>query len=510
MFSIFNHKIADVGFYINLDVSEERKDFVEKQIDSFSISGLNRFSALQDELRQYSCTKSHRAIFENALENNYSSVFIAEDDFNIYDNCEYCNNIRINIKDFLESQSSFIQEGDYDVLMFGCNPGKHLIPINPYFAYHTFGTGAWAYVIKPRAMRYILDNYNYYRDYQAIDNILPALNGLGFKTLTTIPMIMGHRNGIPSTLQPSIGDTHYSSWIEGNWHKHLYSSCNIRDRDSLLTSLENNFEIEKKLTIVIAGHSVSNWLFYLQYLLHSMPEHLYKCRFLISYDSFTNDDMYEISRYFRDIRGEICPSVSFIKGGLISSLKNVLNKIQTEYFLFLEHDWVFLEKNRIDYNALLQVFDKYSFVNAVWFNKDDNNMRGFDIADDLNGGVTPYVLEDRIQELPLVTTCRWSNNPAIFRTSKMNEWFIKYINNEYVDKINQAAANIEETMIPTYRTDIKEHGWDNVKDNWGTFLYGNLGDDPYVGHTDASQRYQGHSKSQPEINGENYIKNNPL
>jgi hypothetical protein len=359
-------------------------------------------------------------------------------------------------------------------------------------------------------MRYILDNYNYYRDYQAIDNILPALNGLGFKTLTTIPMIVGHRNGIPSTLQPSIGDTHYSSWIEGNWHKHLYSSCNIRDRDSLLTSLDNNFEIEKKLTIVITGHSVSNWLFYLQYLLHSMPEHLYKCRFLISYDSFSNDDMYEISRYFRDIRGEICPSVSFINGGLISSLKNVLNKIQTEYFLFLEHDWVFLEKNRIDYNALLQVFDKYSFVNAVWFNKDDNNMRGFDITDDLNGGVTPYVLEDRIQELSLVTTCRWSNNPAIFRTSKMKEWFIKYIDNEYVDKINQAAANIEETMIPTYRAEIKEFGWDNVKDNWGTFLYGNLGDDPYVGHTDASQRYQGHSKSQPEINGENYIKNNPL
>jgi adenylosuccinate synthase len=33
---------------------------------------------------------------------------------------------------------------------------------------------------------------------------------------------------------------------------------------------------------------------------------------------------------------------------------------------------------------------------------------------------------------------------------------------------------------------------------------------PYVAHTDASQRYQGVAKSLPEINGEEFIKNNPL
>ena len=65
-------------------------------------------------------------------------------------------------------------------------------------------------------------------------------------------------------------------------------------------------------------------------------------------------------------------------------------------------------------------------------------------------------------------------------------------------------------MIPTYRKIISENRWDDIKDNWGTFLYGNLGEGPYVGHTDASRRYQGSSKSTPEINGEEYIKNNPL
>ena len=65
-------------------------------------------------------------------------------------------------------------------------------------------------------------------------------------------------------------------------------------------------------------------------------------------------------------------------------------------------------------------------------------------------------------------------------------------------------------MIPHYRNLIREFGWNNIKDDWGTYLYGNIGDGPFVGHTDASRRYQGHSKSQPEINGEEYINNNPL
>ena len=220
--------------------------------------------------------------------------------------------------------------------------------------------------------------------------------------------------------------------------------------------------------------------------------------------------MFHIHRYFRDIKWEICPDISFVNHGLISSLKNILPRIQTDYFLFLEHDWVFLDKNSIDYLKLIDVLDKYNFINAIWFSKDNNILRGFEICDNNGGGTTPFSLESRVPELPLVTTCRWSNNPAVFRTSKVIEWFNKYINNEYIDNIHQGSSNIEETMIPKYRSEILEYGWDNIKDDWGTYLYGDIGDGPYVAHTDGTRRYQGISKSQPEINGEQYIQNNPL
>jgi hypothetical protein len=76
--------------------------------------------------------------------------------------------------------------------------------------------------------------------------------------------------------------------------------------------------------------------------------------------------------------------------------------------------------------------------------------------------------------------------------------------------MNQGPNNVEESLISEYRKQISQNEWEEIKDEWGTFLYGSIGEGPFVAHTDASKRYQSTSKSQPEINGENYIKNNPI
>ena len=158
---------------------------------------------------------------------------------------------------------------------------------------------------------------------------------------------------------------------------------------------------------------------------------------------------------------------------------------------------------------MIKEMENNNFINSIWLNKDDNNARGFDICQYENK-TTPYHIESRINDIDLLTTCRWSNNPAIHRTSRMRYLFNTYINNPYVDLNNQRSHNIEEKIIPIYREQIEEKGWETVKDDWGTYIYGNLNDGPLMGHTDATRRYQGESKSMPEINGENYIKNNPL
>lgn len=501
-FNILDYKLADLGFFINLDSSIERKGFIEKQNKQFNIQNLQRFSALQNELRQSSCTESHKQVFRICLEAGAKTAFVGEDDFVFKEKFNFLDQ-EIYLKDIINNLSSF---DNYDVLMFGCNPKKKLIPEYSFTAKNLSSTGAWAYIIKEDAMRYILNNYSYRKDYCAIDDILPSLNGKGFKTMVTLPQICDHRDGIESTLQPHVGVTHYSTWINGNWHKHFFD--HVSTISNLEESIKDKYLVPRKLTILITGHGVENWLFYLRYLIKSMPDTLFDCQFIVCYDSCSYDDKFNLSRYFRDTKSHIQPTIEYVTGGLISSLKKALSCINTEYFLWLEHDWVFLKQD-IDFYNIVKAMDNNKFINSIWLNKDDNNPRGFDICQ-YNSTITPYNKESRVNNIDLLTTCRWSNNPAIHRTSRMRYLFDHYINNKYVDFQNQRSHNIEEKIIPIYRDQIEKMGWDEIKDEWGTYLYGSLNDTACMGHTDATRRYQGQSKSMPEINGESYIKNNPL
>lgn len=268
--------------------------------------------------------------------------------------------------------------------------------------------------------------------------------------------------------------------------------------------------MKENLTVVVVGHFLPEYLKYLKYLFHSLPNELLDCNFIIHFDNsdnYNDDEKTILDSYLKTLNINYVLDFGF--GGLISSIEKSLSKIKTNYYIFLEHDWVFLKKDNIDFENLIRVFDNYHFVNSVWFSKDDNTIRGFEICEDITKRVTPFELEKRIKEINLVTTCRWSNNPVMFRTSKMKEWFESYIRNEHINKLNQRQSNVEEKMISVFREIISKNKWEDIKDDWGTYLYGNLNEGPYVGHTDASRRYQGQSKSQPEINGENYMKNFP-
>ena len=504
-FSIYDNILADKGFYINLEESVDRKNNVEKLSNIFEIRGLLKFDALTDDMIQYSCTKSHLAVFETSKINNLETIFVAEDDFDISEYLYLPNSEPVKFKEKISLIKKDLDNLEWDVFLFGCNPKTHIIPLTNNVGVVNKSTGAWAYLIKKRAYQFLLNNLNYKRDYIAIDDYLPILNDKGFITLTSIPMSIGHAVGFVSTLQPK-GPVNYTDWIRGSYHKFLfdnYPNLNFEDK-----------KVEKEITIVITGHFVDNYIYYLRYLLHSLPHSLKKCKFLIQYDENgtkdLNTDLIKLNAFFRDERPDLNVSIYHSFGGLISSINNVLKVIKTKYFILLEHDWVFLEKNNINFLNLIDIFEKYNFVNSVWFNKDDNSMRGFEIETDKNNFVVPFGREERISEDDLLVTCRWSNNPAIFRVEKFKFWFDEYINNQYVGILDQGCQNVEETMIRIYRENIKNNSWYDVRDEWGTFLYGKIGDDAYVGHTDASKRYQGHNKSQPEINGENYIKNNPI
>jgi GR25 family glycosyltransferase involved in LPS biosynthesis len=330
MFSIDGVVLANKGFYVNLDSSVNRKEHIENLTLKHNIVGLERFSALKDELVQSSCTKSHLGIFKQALEEDLEIIFVGEDDFDIK---EYCyapySDSPVSFNESIIKISKDLENVEWDVLLFGCNPKSHLIPVTENLAKNYFSTGAWAYLIKKRAYKYILENSNYYRDYIAIDDYLPLLSKKGFVTLTTIPLTINHAIGFESTLQPR-GPVNYDAWIQGSYGKFLYG--NYKEKSF------NSMSLEKQTTVVITGHYVENYFFYLSYLLHSLPDELLKCRFIVHYDEGHGHDSstekVRLNAFFRDYEKNINVTLSYGCGGLISSLESVMEQVTTPYFIF--------------------------------------------------------------------------------------------------------------------------------------------------------------------------------
>jgi hypothetical protein len=99
-------------------------------------------------------------------------------------------------------------------------------------------------------------------------------------------MIVNHGINLVSTLQPR-GLVNYDVMIEGNYFNYLY---NFIDAEKTIL---NKYEVENQLTIVIVGHFVDNFLYYLRYLLFTIPLEIEKCRFIIIYDNAHNSVEYE-------------------------------------------------------------------------------------------------------------------------------------------------------------------------------------------------------------------------
>jgi hypothetical protein len=313
--------------------------------------------------------------------------------------------------------------------------------------------------------------------------------------------------GFVSTLQPR-GPVDYTTWINDNYYQFLYEFKKEKSIEEFID--EHRFELNT--TIIIPGYFCENYLYYLKYVLKSCPEKLLKCKFLIIYDNhMETKNPIELIHYFLNRKRPLNYEILFSKTGVAESMKIALEKVKTKYMIWLEHDAVFLKKDSIDFNNLYKTFEKYNFVNSVWFNTDDNQLRGFEIGGDKNGTETPYEKEQRISEIDLVKTVRWSNRPMMLRTTKMKEWFEKYIDNPTIGVVPQGQCNVEDNMIPKYREEVKNNVWEEIKDDWGTYLYGDIGEGPFCGHTDASRRFQELPlRTMAEDNANIYMSENPL
>lgn len=111
MVKIGDIKLADLGFYINLDYRTDRNDQLLKNLDEFGITGVSRYSARRDTATpQLNLINTTFDIYKKFLESDSQTLLILEDD------CKF-------LEPFNEKKESILNDiysTDWDLFWLGC------------------------------------------------------------------------------------------------------------------------------------------------------------------------------------------------------------------------------------------------------------------------------------------------------------------------------------------------------------------------------------------------------
>ena len=151
MVEINNVKIADIGFYINLDRREDRKVKLETQLKDFNITGVERHSAFSEyESNTLNCKRSHLQLMEKLLETDFETLLILEDD------CLFLDVLKEKSDEIFND----INNTEWDVFWLGCrnrrDPSKDK---NNCFQVSSVSY-AQSYLIKRDFCKFIIDNFS--------------------------------------------------------------------------------------------------------------------------------------------------------------------------------------------------------------------------------------------------------------------------------------------------------------------------------------------------------------
>lgn len=173
----------------------------------------------------------------------------------------------------------------------------------------------------------------------------------------------------------------------------------------------------------------------------------------------------------KEIKTVLDLDVFYTTGGQRKSFLNIINKVQTKYFMFIEHDWVFVKQP--DIHDLIGIMEVDSHINYIGFNKRSNKKVR-----------TDFILQ-KSKYPNLLKTSRWSNNPYIARTSKWKESWMELVNSDK-SRLKKPRRQVEYIMNK-YWKDIDTKGFDKAHEEWGIYLYGNIDDSRVVQHLDGNK-----------------------
>ena len=254
-----------------------------------------------------------------------------------------------------------------------------------------------------------------------------------------------------------------------------------RDIHNIINIIEKDINNLNKLTILITTHYTSRQYICLdktlKYLLKNFGEGE-KYKILICNDSYnkSKNDIKKSEENILSLKSKYSfdwyhGKREFKFNNKIYNFKTVgcnildlITKCNTDYFLFLEHDWIFIKK--INVNNLLNLFELNKKINYIRFSL--RNIPG------------PWDTKTKyIEELDLTSTNGFNNHPYISRRQFWNDFLI--------DKLIRNKVLFIEDCIHKYMK--------NEREKMGLYIYkkqiyGNSSNDSIcIKHLDGSYHY---------------------
>ena len=270
------------------------------------------------------------------------------------------------------------------------------------------------------------------------------------------------------------------------------------------------------ITIIITTNPVAHWTPSTKLIQHIVNQQhlsqLFNCKWVVVCDTQSAEHEYfkalQQPGTFKNSNMKFLhnhPGRSGLKWSFIQSAEH----IQTDYVLFLEHDWIF--EKEVDWQALTNLMDAHDFVHKISFNKRANqiqskhcipfkpedpvaNRKGlFDSVEFIQEQLglprmgckndTFMEIDDRLQNsgVDMLKCLRWSNNPFLARADKFRDW-VSLIDN---GRDGNRSHGVERELCTYFRKDCYNMGWDQAFRKWGVYLYGKYNDGRAVRHVNG-------------------------
>jgi GR25 family glycosyltransferase involved in LPS biosynthesis len=250
-------KLADAGFIINLPERVDRREEVIKKMEELGITGYEFVDGVkfeEPEWIRYGCTQSFINIFNRAIENNYESIIIFEDDITQTDQIT-----KEEIDKIFEIWEEQIK--NYDLIALGTRPlwDSKVIKDSEYFGTITNCLCAHAFFYKKEFIKYIVENLSCFKDescpyYKVVidefisdccshNEICKIPNRL-FKVGITIPMMFSQK---PSYSDNERGFVNFQGWIQDSFYHALINGDTEKKitTSKVLTSIGAEYQTDK-------------------------------------------------------------------------------------------------------------------------------------------------------------------------------------------------------------------------------------------------------------------------